>query len=268
MQSPADIKINPSLFKKLKNKKVGLALGSGGTMGMAHIGVIKFLEEHNIPVHYVAGTSAGAIVGALYAAGKKSSELADIADRLNWLSILRPNMLKFKGMVQHKGLQKILERHLDVNTIEELSLPCTIVATDFDQGKRAYFTSGPIIPAVLASSCIPVLFEPIKYRGKTYVDGFLTESVPIKAVRSMGADFVIAVDLIHSWRNPSFRAPHIYMVAIKAILIAATNAFSLSPEDDADIIISPKFGYVTLFNRASKKASIKKGYDAARAAFT
>jgi NTE family protein len=268
MRSSPDIKINPSLLKKLKNKKVGLALGSGGTMGMAHIGVIRFLEEHDIPIHCAAGTSAGAIVGALYAAGKKAGELVEIANRLNWLSILRPNILKFKGMVQHKGLQKILKRHLDVSNIEELSLPFTIVATDFDKGTCAYFTSGPIIPAVLASSCIPVFFEPIKYRGKTYVDGFITESVPIKAVRSMGADFVIAVDLIHSWRNPSFRAPHIYMVAIKAILIAATNAFSLSPEDNADIIISPKFGYFTLFNRASKKSSIKKGYDAARSAFT
>ncbi len=267
MKSSPPVNINSSLLKKLKTKKIGLALGSGGTMGLAHIGVIRFLEEHGIPIHYVAGTSVGALVGALFAAGKKASELGEIVDKINWLAILRPNIFKFKGLVQHRGLQKILQQHLGTSNFEELLLPFTAVATDFNKGERVYFNSGPIIPAVLASSCIPVAFEPIKYKGKTYVDGFLTESVPIRAVRSMGADFVIAVDLIHSWRHLSFRASHIYTVAIKAILIASINAFSLSPEDNADIIIAPKFGYFTFLGRASKKASIKKGYDAAKNAF-
>jgi NTE family protein len=268
MESSKEHKISPSLLKKLKNKKVGLALGSGGTMGLAHIGVIKFLEENRIPVHYVAGTSVGAIVGSLYAAGKKSTELAEIAEKINWLSILRPNFMGFKGMVKHRGLKKILKRYLGTSCIEELPLPFTAVATDLDHGTCAYFDTGPIIPAVLASSCIPVAFEPIKYQGKTYVDGFLTECVPVKAVRSMGADFIIAVDLIHSWQNPRFKTSNIYTVAIKSILIAAINSFSLTPEDGADVIISPKFGYFTFLSHASKKTSIKKGYDAAKKAFS
>jgi len=259
--------IDPSLIQNMKTKKVGLALGAGGAMGLAHIGVIRFLEEQDIRVHCVAGTSVGALVGALYAAGRSATELELITRKINWFSIIRPNFLRFKGFFQHRGLEAILRRHLGADSFEELHLPFTAVATDFDNGTGVYFNSGPLIPAIMASSCVPVAFEPMRYKRHTYVDGFLSECVPIRAARSMGADFIIAVDLMQSWKNPSFRTSNLYTVAIKAMLIGITNAFTASLKDNADIIVSPRFNYMTFLSRAAKRASMAKGYDAARAAF-
>jgi NTE family protein len=267
MTQPTDAVIDTSLIQNLKTKKVGLALGAGGAMGLAHIGVIRFLEEQGIRVHSVAGTSVGALVGALYAAGRSAADMELMARKINWFSIIRPNLFRFKGIFQHRGLEVIIKRYLGVETFADLHLPFTAVATDFDNGTGVYFNSGPLIPAIMASSCVPVAFEPVRYRRHTYVDGFLSECVPIRAARSMGADFIIAVDLMHSWKNPSFRTSNIYTVAIKAMLIGITNAFTAAVGDNADIIISPSFSYMTFLSRAAKKASITKGYEAAREAF-
>jgi len=268
IMKPAEkINIDTHLIQKLKTKKVGLALGSGGAMGLAHIGVLRFLEEQDIPVHCIAGTSVGALVGALYAAGKRARELEGISRKINWLSIVRPNLFRFKGVFQHRGLIPILERHLGAAAFEELCLPFTAVATNFSDGHGVYFSSGPLVPAIMASTCVPVVFEPFRYRGSLYVDGFLSECVPVKAARGMGAEYIIAVDLMQSWKNPAFRTANIYTVAIKTMLIAVTNAFTTSVEDNADMIISPRFNYITFLGRKAKKASIQKGYEAARSAF-
>jgi NTE family protein len=181
----------------MKNKKkIGLALGSGGVRGLTHIGVIKVLQENNIKVDYIAGTSVGAWIGAHFALyqdiealkeftlGKKKEKIFSFLDA-SWSG----------GLIKGKKLEKMLNNWLNNANFEDLKVPLSVVATDLIKAEPVIFNSGSLAFAVRSSMAIPGYFKPIAWQDNILVDGGLTNPVPDDVVKQMGADIVISVNL-------------------------------------------------------------------------
>jgi len=173
---------------------VALALGSGGERGFAHIGVIKALEENGIHIDIIVGTSAGSVVGALYAGGYKSDELEQLAIKLDQ-DQLNDFELSKRGYIRGEQLQDFINRALKNRSIEQLNKPFVAIATQLSSGNAVAFNQGNTGMAVRASSSIPGVFNPVLIGGEEYVDGDLKKPVPVSVAREMGADIVIAVDI-------------------------------------------------------------------------
>ena len=180
------------------SKKIGLALGSGSARGWAHIGVIQALSEAGINIDYIAGTSIGALVGAVFASGKIDA-LAEVVLQFDWKKIINffDVVLPKSGLIDGKKISDFVRSLVDGVNIEELSIPFCAVSTDIGTGREVAINSGDIIEAVRASISVPGIFTPFKKNNTVLVDGGLVNPVPVSAVRNMGADFVIAVDLNH-----------------------------------------------------------------------
>ncbi len=159
--------------------KIGLVLSGGGARGVAHLGVLKALEENEIPIDFLSGTSAGSIVGALYGYGYSPVEILKITQDANVLRHLRP-ALNFTGLIKMDRIAQVLLDYLPGDSFDDLKIPLTIAATNIVEGRTQYFSSGKLVRPVLASSCIPVIFNPIEIDGVEYVDGGITNNFPIE----------------------------------------------------------------------------------------
>ena len=181
---------------KKKNIKVGLALGSGSARGWAHIGAIEAIEEAEIPIHYVAGTSIGAFVGAVYATGDLDS-LKQFALQMDWKKVLSYFDVVFprSGLMDGKKVHDLFSLHTDARTFEDFKIPVKMIATDLNSGDKIIIDSGNIIESIRASISVPGVFTPVHLNDKWLVDGGLVDPVPVKVVREMGSDVVIAIDL-------------------------------------------------------------------------
>ncbi len=179
-------------------KKIGLALGSGGARGIAHIGVLEVFEELGVPVDFIAGTSIGAVVGALYAAGIPLRDMKDFSlslDRKKTITLFDP-ALNFSGMFSGRRIISLLnELGLRNLKFSDLKIPFSAVATDMYTGKEVIINKGSVVMAVRASSSIPMVFAPVIYRNYYLVDGGVIDPVPVDVVKKMGADMVVAVRL-------------------------------------------------------------------------
>ncbi|MFT8320348.1 MAG: patatin-like phospholipase family protein [Bacillus sp. (in: firmicutes)] len=174
--------------------RIGLALGSGGARGLAHLGVIKVLREENIPIDFIAGSSIGAIVASLYGAGLDVERLYDLSKffkRKYFLDFTVPKM----GFIAGNKVKELIRLFTFGKNIEELDIPVAIVAADLLTGEKVVFTKGPIAEAVRASISIPGIFVPEKIDGRLLVDGGVIDRIPVSVVKEMGADFIIAVDV-------------------------------------------------------------------------
>lgn len=178
----------------MAERKLGLALGGGAARGLAHLGVLKVLEEAGVRPDFVSGTSAGSIVGALYAGGYSWETIADVTRSLDWPDFIQPVFPKM-GLVRAERLEERLVELLGERTIEELEIPFRAVTVDLIRGEQYIIGSGPISHAVRASCSIPGIFEPVRDDGRVLVDGGVLNDVPFDVCHDMGADFVIAVDL-------------------------------------------------------------------------
>jgi NTE family protein len=174
--------------------RVGVALGGGFARGIAHIGVLRILEEYDIPIDFIAGTSVGALIAATYAGGTPLEEMERQGSETHFRDFGRWTVSRM-GMASNERLEDFLHKFTLAQTFEEMKIPLSIVATDLVEGKSVYFTDGDIGPALRASCAYPGLFLPVRYREQLLVDGFLTETVPSPAVRRMGAEVVIGVHL-------------------------------------------------------------------------
>lgn len=204
-----------------KHKTVGLALGSGGFRGFAHIGVIRSLEKHGIPIDYLSGSSIGAWVAASYSVFKDSNKLeADLTDNLreNWPALF--DLGWQGGLVNGRKFFKFLDTSLRHHNFSETLIPLKIVASDLLTGTAHIFTEGDIAQAVRASTSVPLIFKPIAYKNKLLADGGLCNPVPYDLVKSMGADVVVAVNLYSrneffggklSLTNIAFRTMRIFL---------------------------------------------------------
>jgi NTE family protein len=177
-----------------KRPKVGLALGGGFARGIAHIGVLRVLEEHQIPIDFIAGTSVGALIAATYAGGTSLKTMELHGSETTFRDFGRWTLSRM-GMASNDRLDLFLHKFTTVHDFSELQKPLSIVATDIIAGESVYYTEGEIGPALRASCAYPGLFLPIEHRGRILVDGFLTEAVPSPAVRRLGAEVVIGVHL-------------------------------------------------------------------------
>lgn len=177
-----------------KPVRIGLALGGGAAKGFAHIGVIKMLEANGIRADVVSGTSAGSVVGALYASGMDAFAMQTKAFELDEAKI-RDVSLFSGGVVKGEKLQAYVNELVGGRPLQSMRRPLAVVATRLEDGERTVFTRGNTGQAVRASSSIPGVFEPVRIAGSTYVDGGVVSPVPVDAARELGADYVIAVDI-------------------------------------------------------------------------
>ena len=218
---------------------IGLALGGGFARGIAHIGVLKVLEEEGIPVGMVAGTSVGAIMGAAYCSGLSPAELAEMAVKVRFTTFARWTVSRY-GFATNDRMVAFLARTLKVNTFEELRIPLGVTATDFNTGEGVVFHSGPIVDPVRASCAYPGMFLPVNINGRWLVDGMLAYPVPTHPLREMGADRVLAVHLRGQWsKNGAPR--HLFDVIGQSFAIAQDRMTSLW-KDAADLVIEPEVG--------------------------
>jgi len=183
-----------------KEPKIGLALGSGGARGFAHLGVLKVLRENGIPIDLIAGSSMGAVVGTLYAAGTSIERLYQFAlafKRKYYLDYTVPKM----GFISGNRVKELIRLFTHQKHFHQLNIPVAVVATDLYDGKKVIFKEGPVADAVRASIAIPGIFVPEKIDGRLLVDGGVVDRVPVSVVKEMGADIVIAVDVSHVKKN-------------------------------------------------------------------
>ncbi len=174
--------------------RVGLALGGGFARGIAHIGVLRVFEEAGIPIDCLAGTSVGALIGAAYASGATLDDMERQGSETRFRDFGRWTLSRM-GMASNERLEDFLHKFTTARYFEELKVPFAIVATDLVRGESVYFTEGEIGIALRASCAYPGLFLPVEHRGHFLVDGFLTDAVPTRAVRALGANIAIGVYL-------------------------------------------------------------------------
>lgn len=218
-------------------RTLGLALGGGFARGMVHIGVLKVLEEAGIPIAAVAGTSAGAIVGAGFCSGLSAAKLAEIGRRLRFRDFARWT-LERGGLCNNDRLGEFLSRMCTCKQFSELRIPLAVVATELASGRPAVFRSGLLCEAVRASCAYPGIFTPVALRGKLYVDGMLSYEVPTTPLKQqMGIDCVLGVHLRSHW-NGNEAPKHFFDVIGQCFAIAQVR-MSLQWEHDADLLLHP-----------------------------
>lgn len=218
--------------------KVGLALGAGGARGMAHIGVIKVLEEEGIPIDYIAGSSMGSLIGAIYATGITPGMMEKLAIHLKrkyWLDFTVPKM----GFLSGDKVKEMVRLITQGKRIEELHKPLAIVATDLHKGERVVFRSGPISNAVRSSISIPGIFIPAELDGRLLVDGGVIDRIPITVAKEMGADIVIGVDV--GVLSNDVKITSIFDVIAQTIQIMEREILRYRMVE-ADVLISPVVG--------------------------
>lgn len=240
--------------------RIGLALGGGFARGLAHVGILKVLEDEGIVPDYIAGTSVGAVIGAAYCSGVSAKELEEIAAIVRMKHFARYTISRF-GLCTNDRMTGFLHRILKVRTFEELRIPLAVSATNFMTGEPVVFTKGQLIDPVRASCAYPGVFLPVKVDGQLMVDGLLGHPVPAQPLRQMGADRVAAVYFCAHWVN---RTPkHVFEVIGQCFSIAMANMNCLW-QQYADVTIEPNVnGYAfDDFQRAS--SLIKIGEEAGR----
>ncbi|MCB5195129.1 patatin-like phospholipase family protein [Deefgea salmonis] len=242
--------------------KIGLALGGGAAKGFAHIGVIKMLEANGIQAEIVAGTSAGSVVGALYASGMDAFTLQERAFSLDESQIRDVNLLG-GGLIKGQKLQDYVNQLVGNKAINQFPKPFAAVATELDTGKKIAFSRGNAGQAVRASSSIPGIFMPVSIANKKYVDGGVVSPVPVDAARDLGANFVIAVD-ISSKASGQAASTSTLGVMNQAIVIMGQK---LGEQElaRADIVIRPKVGKIGASDFDMKNVAILEGEKAALA---
>lgn len=221
-------------------KEFGLTLGSGGARGIAHVGFLKALEENGIKPSYICGCSMGAIVGACYAYGMTPDEMIASAKKIKLFQILALDPLPYnnKGFAQGAKLEKVLSKFLKGATFENLKIPFSCVSYDLLEGKTIWHSDGNLLKAVRASCSIPIVFEPVKDNGRLLVDGGISERVPIQYTREMGADLVIAVDVLGDVRPTKKIKNLIELVTRATDILEFTVAKYKKDEEQADLLLS------------------------------
>lgn len=220
----------------LRRPSLGIALGGGFARGIAHIGVLRVLEEENIPVDYVAGTSVGAIIGAAYCSGTTAAELAEMAKTLRMTDFARLTLSRY-GFYSTDRMVRFFARVLKQHTFEDLKIPLAITATEFRTGEAVVFTKGKLADPIRASCAYPGMFLPVEIEGRSYIDGMLAYAVPTTPLRQMGADRVIGIYLSAHWNNA--RPPrHMFEVIGQCFSIAQARLAD-SWKKDANLVIEP-----------------------------
>lgn len=248
-------------IKQQKRPVVALVLGSGGARGYAHIGVIEVLEQHGIRPDLIVGTSAGSIVGSIYASGKSAAELREIALKLK-ANDVRDVSVSLKGFFDGKKVEDYVNEQVQNIPLQRLKIPMYVVATELKEGTKTVFNYGNTGQAVRASASIPSMFVPIKIGHNEYVDGGLVSPVPVQVARDLGADIVIAVDILA-------QPVHTETTNVWGLFNQNINIMQgrLAEEElkYADIVIQPDLREkVHIFDVKGREITMQAGVDAAQ----
>lgn len=225
-----------------KRKTVGVALGGGAARGIAHIGVLKALQNFQIPIDFVAGVSAGAVVGGFFSAGFELEIMEAKVKELTWSDFASFHLSKI-GMMSSKPIEMFMQKYLGRITFEQLKIPFSVLATNLQSGEGEIFNDPKmeISQAIRASASFPGVLDPTLINGKLYCDGGATENVPVSVVKAMGADVIIAIDVIPN--IPLNRQPaHMMAIVDRGLDILLTN-MSKYTNKQADIVLSPLTEY-------------------------
>lgn len=261
----APLAVTPVVVAPPKKIRIGLALGGGAARGFAHIGVIKALEAQGIQADIVVGTSAGSVVGALYAAGNNGFALQRVAMDMDESTISDwaiPLFGKVSGVLKGDALQNYVNKAVHNLPIEKLKIPFGAVATDLNSGQPILFQRGNTGQAVRASSSVPSVFQPVKIGNRSYVDGGLVAPVPVRFAREMGADFIIAVNISTQTDAQATLSSLEVLMQTFSIMGQRLNHYELK---DADIVITPSLGTMGGGDFNSRNLAILAGEQAAAA---
>ncbi|WP_053362059.1 patatin-like phospholipase family protein [Bacillus sp. FJAT-27251] len=220
----------------MRRPTIGLALGSGGARGFAHLGVIRVLREEAIPIDMIAGSSMGAMVGCFYGAGldiERLYTLSKVFKRKYYLDFTVPKM----GFIAGKRVKDLIRIFTHGKELQNLDIPVAVVATDLVSGEKVVFKEGPIAEAVRASIAIPGIFTPEKWNGRLLIDGGVIDRIPVSVVKEMGADIVIAVDVSHVKNNADITS--IFDVIMQSIDIMQMELVA-NREVASDIMVRPR----------------------------
>lgn len=259
-----------------RRKKVGLALSGGAARGLAHVGVLRVLQKEGIPIDMIAGTSAGAVIGAGYAWDQDTVRITKDALDASWKKMapmIDPSIPR-TGFIKGKKIQDLISQYVGGNIrFSDLKIPFACVATDIDTGEEVVIDSGSVPEALRSSISIPGIFTVVKREGRYLVDGGLTTPVPVEVVRRMGADFIIAVNVnpdvtyrmgkTGQARVAAHKEPNIFQVIMQSIYIT-TYSLARNSLENADVVIEPDLSHIGAgdFNKA--RELITRGRQAAQ----
>ena len=260
-------------MSKLKRKTIGLALGSGGWRGLAHIGVIKELRENGIPIDYIAGCSAGSLIGGLYSYFRNTDKIEEVINGLTYRSLykilLEPE--RHSGILKGKRVIEFLESYIGQTRIEDLKIPFRAISADLFSAEIVELKKGKLSTAIRASSSIPLIFKPVRRKGSLLIDGATVMPIPVSIVKNMGADIVIAVNLysnIFPFKMEYLKKPRLNLLAVSRIGYQMV-LYNLALENikKADFVINPKIweGHFNIFkNFINNKTTIEDGREATK----
>jgi NTE family protein len=255
--------IAPTPVAVARKVRIGLALGGGAARGFAHIGVIKALEAQGIVPDIVVGTSAGSVVGAMYASGYNGFTLQKMALEMDEASIsdwALPFFSKSSGVLKGEALQAYVNKAVHNQPIEKLKIPFGAVATDLKTGQPILFRRGNTGMAVRASSAVPSVFQPVSIGGHTYVDGGLVAPVPVRFAKEMGAEFIIAVNISSATEAQATASSVDVLMQTFTIMGQRLNQHELK---DADIVITPALGTMGSADFNGRNLAVLAGEQAA-----
>ena len=243
---------------------IGLAFSGGAARGIAHVGVIKVLLAEGVPIDFIAGTSAGSIVGGALAAGMSVAEIEKIGRSLRWKDMGRMTLSRL-GIQSNARMEEFLRAWLPVSRFEELPTPFAAVATDLDSGKAVVMSGeGDVAFAIRASCAIPGWYVPVvDEHGRQLVDGGLVANVPAAAARSLGADVVIAVD-VNAEGAKFLGPPQSAIGVIFQSMMVVQRTVSMLQLQDADVVVRPRVGHIRWDEIGRADELIRLGEEAAR----
>jgi NTE family protein len=242
--------------------RIGLALSGGAARGIAHVGVLRALQEHQIPIDAIAGASAGALIGGSYASGLSLEALESMARDFRWRYTSRPSFSRL-GLQSNARMEKFLRAHLPVTRFEDLKIPFAALVMDLQRGTPIVFRDEGDLPfAIRASACIPMVYTPIRdTQGRWLVDGGLVANLPISYARDLGADIVIAVD-VNTDGIRFFEDPRTALGVLAHVFVAVERIVSNQERTNADVLITPKVGHIRWDQTRRANELVKAGYEA------
>ncbi|NVK48563.1 MAG: patatin-like phospholipase family protein [Cyclobacteriaceae bacterium] len=239
------------------NLKIGIALSGGGVRGISHLGVLQGLNEAGIFPTQVSGASAGAIAGAMYCHGYSPSEILKIIVDTNYFKFLRP-AISWKGILKMSSIEGLFKTYLPHNDFSQLKIPLSVTATDIKKGKAVYFSEGELIGPVMASSCIPGMFEPIVIGNKYLVDGGVLNNLPIEPLDGT-CDYVIGVNCNHLPEESDIKNMR-RLIERSVIMTMNYNVYSRKSQCDF-FIEAPGLGKYGVFDIKKASELFRAGYE-------
>ncbi|MBX9586225.1 MAG: patatin-like phospholipase family protein [Gammaproteobacteria bacterium] len=264
---PANISIpshEPPPLTLTKHPRVALVLGGGGARGYAHVGVIKALQKAGVPIDLIVGTSAGSIIGALYADSANSVHVERTMRKTHFFDFADFTIVSSgNGFISGRKLQHFLLKNMQAKSFEELKIPLVVVATDLKSGKEKPLSSGPIAPAVNASSAMPGAVHPVKMYGLTLVDGGMVAQLPVKTAKHFHPDIIIAVNIDADFDK---KMPTSFVGVFQRAFDISIQTIGKFSGEGADVLIHPSVGNAGIFDVHLKHTFIVAGEKAAQEA--